>query len=60
MPDVTVSFTDAQWARIVAASAYIRKDGVVDTAFLAERWKKKIETAVVEYEKSQKTTDAWE
>jgi len=25
MPDVTVSFTDAQWSRIVAASSWIKK-----------------------------------
>jgi hypothetical protein len=27
MPDVTISFTDAQWARIVAATTFIMRDG---------------------------------
>ena len=43
MPDVTVSFTDAQWARVVAASANIRGvfggSGDVDEAFLATKYK---------------------
>ena len=32
MPDITVSFTDAQWVRIVAASRYILRidEGDVD------------------------------
>ena len=32
MPDITVSFTDAQWTRIVAASSQFKRpgDGDVD------------------------------
>ena len=62
MPDVTVSFTDAQWARVVAASEYIKgkeNDVVIDAAYLATKWKKKIETAVIEAE-SKQTPDSWE
>ena len=42
MPDVTVSFTDAQWTRIVAASSSIKRadeSGDVDAAYLADLWK---------------------
>ena len=42
MPDVTVSFTDAQWARIVAASSSIKRideSGDVDAAYLVALWK---------------------
>ena len=27
MPDVTISFTDAQWTRVVAATPYIKMKG---------------------------------
>ena len=64
MPDVTISFTDAQWARVVAASAFIKgmdEDGdVVDATYFATKWKNKVERWVKGYEKSLQTTDAWE
>ena len=55
MPDVTVSFTDAQWTRIVAASsAIIREDeGTVDAAKLAAKWKQQVTDSVAEYERRQ-------
>ena len=64
MPDVTVSFSDVQWARVVSASVFIKgldEDGdVITTAYLSTKWKKKVENWVKEYEKSLKTTDDWE
>ena len=56
MPDVTVSFTDAQWTRIVAASSYIKGpagSGDVDADFLIDMWKENITSQVKEYERSQ-------
>tara|TARA_R110002020_G_scaffold226021_3_gene436398 strand:- start:3146 stop:3340 length:195 start_codon:yes stop_codon:yes gene_type:complete len=56
MPDVTVSFTDAQWARIVAASSAIKKvdeTGDVDGAYLAAKWKKQISVWVQEVERAK-------
>ena len=55
MPDITVSFTDAQWTRIVAASKRIKKpgeDGNVDVAYLANMWKTRIGILVQQYEES--------
>tara|TARA_R100000234_G_C4937076_1_gene151180 strand:- start:454 stop:645 length:192 start_codon:yes stop_codon:yes gene_type:complete len=57
MPDVTVSFTDAQWTRIVAASSNI-KDSITDTGdidadYLAAKWKKEVTRLVQAYEKEQ-------
>ena len=59
MPDVTVSFTDAQWARIVAASSYIIKsaDGTVDATKLAAKWKAQETNNVQAYERSKATVD---
>ena len=57
MPDVTVSFTDAQWTRIVAASSGIKngpgESGDVDANYLANKWKSQISGQVKEYERSQ-------
>ena len=55
MPDVTVSFTDAQWTRVVAASsAIIREDeGIVDATKLAAKWKDMVTKWVKEYERKQ-------
>ena len=42
MPDVTISFTDAQWTRIVAASSYIKsieETGDVDATYLSTKLK---------------------
>ena len=61
MPDVTVSFTDAQWARIVAASPRIklvtREEGDVDAAYLIKIWKADIALAVKQYEERRVTAD---
>ena len=54
MPDVTISFTDAQWARVVAASSRIKalhETGDVDAAYLAAILKTRIQKLVVLYEK---------
>ena len=57
MPDVTVSFTDAQWTRIVAASPGIKngpgESGDVDANYLADFWKDQISEQVKAYEKEQ-------
>ena len=64
MPDVTISFTDAHWARVLAASAFIKgvdDDGeAVTSAYFATKWKRKVGNWVKEYEKSLQTTDSWE
>ena len=59
MPDVTVSFTDAQWARIVAASSFIirQDEGTVDATKLAAKWKAQASTNVKAYEESLLSTD---
>jgi len=59
MPDVTVSFTDAQWARIVAASSFIIRidEGTVDATKLAAKWKAQVTDYVRAYEKSQASVD---
>ena len=63
MPDITVPFTDAQWTRIVAASATIRfgtmTSGDVDAAYLIALWKADIALSVKQYEESQVTADAF-
>ena len=55
MPDITVTFTDAQWTRIVAASSVvIREDlGTVDATKLAAKWKQQVTDDVPEYERKQ-------
>jgi hypothetical protein len=59
MPDVTVSFTDAQWTRIVAASSFILKidEGDVDATKLAAKWKAFETDNVIAYEKAQASID---
>jgi len=59
MPDVTVSFTDAQWTRIVAATTFIMRDddGVVDATKLAARWKAQVTSHVKAYEVSIASLD---
>ena len=61
MPDVTVSFTDAQWTRVVAASAaLIREDqGTVDATKLAAKWKQQVTDSVLEYERKQASVDSF-
>jgi len=63
MPDVTISFTDAQWARVIAATSNIKKlgeSGDVDATYLATKWKNQVSRWVIDYEKMQGTTSAWE
>ena len=60
MPDVTVSFTDAQWARIVAASKQLKapnEDGDVDVAYIAAKWKSAMSREVNRYEESLVSAD---
>tara|TARA_B100002019_G_C21264279_1_gene598522 strand:- start:2205 stop:2396 length:192 start_codon:yes stop_codon:yes gene_type:complete len=61
MPDITVSFTDAQWTRIVAASSHLKDvfdvGGDVDEAFLATKYKRWTESIVKSYEKKQASVD---
>ncbi len=54
MPDVTISFSDAQWTRIVAASSRIKavgETGDVDATYLANTLKARIEKLVLIHEK---------
>ena len=60
MPDVTVSFTDAQWTRIVAATSSIKRvdeSGDVDAAYLAAKWKDQVERWVKAHESVQAVSD---
>jgi len=59
MPDVTVSFTDAQWTRVVAASSYILRidEGAVDATKLAAKWKSQVTDHVKSYEESLLAAD---
>jgi phosphotransferase system IIA component len=60
MPDVTVSFTDAQWTRVVAASSAIKRVdevGNVDAAYIAAKWKAMLTRWVKEYERKQASID---
>jgi hypothetical protein len=59
MPDVTVTFTDAQWTRIVAASSFILRidEGDVDATKLAAKWKTLETENVKAYEQSQASID---
>ena len=61
MPDVTISFTDAQWTRIVAASSRIKnpeETGDVDATYLTNALKARIEKLVLLYEKEKARKDA--
>jgi len=64
--DVTISvtFTKAQWDRIIAASGYIKggwsiapSTSTIDAAFIAAYWKEGLSQMVKDYELSLKTTD---
>ena len=60
MPDVTMTFTDAQWTRVIAATSSIKRvdeSGDIDTDYLANRFKTMVSEWVTEHEKNQKTTD---
>ena len=61
---ITVTFTEAQWARIVAASNYVKGNWelgpfttTIDADYLATHWKNELSTIVKNYEMSLKTTD---
>jgi len=61
MPDVTISFTDAQWTRVVAASSRIKtldESGNVDATYLAGILKARIEKLVLLYEQDTARTSA--
>ena len=55
MPDLTISFTDAQWARVVAATTTIKpapdSNVAVDAAYLEDRFKTLITKWVKEHER---------
>ena len=59
MPDVTVSFTDAQWTRIVAATTFIirQDEGTVNADNLAAKWKSQVTDHVKAYEESLISAD---
>jgi|TARA_R110000744_G_scaffold84862_1_gene166023 hypothetical protein len=55
MPDLTVSFTDAQWTRVVAASDYIKGEGTstITADELEVIIKNMVQTQVQDYERQQ-------
>ena len=60
MPDVTISFTDAQWTRIVAASKQIKafdESGDVDESYLAAKLKDRVSDWVKAHEEKASVTD---
>jgi hypothetical protein len=59
MPDVTVSFTDEQWTRIVAASSAIifPANQTVDVTNLAAKWKTEVTNSVKAYEHQNASID---
>ncbi len=60
MPDVTMSFTDAQWTRIVAASSTIKQideSGDVDANYISTRLKNLIASWVKEHEEKASVED---
>ena len=63
MPDVTISFTDAQWTRVVDASTSIKKvgeSGDVDAIYVSAKLKELVSSWVTGHEKDAKSTDSWE
>ena len=61
---ITVTFTEAQWARIVAASNYVKGSWelgpfttTIDADYLSTHWKNEISTIVKNYEQSQASVD---
>jgi len=60
MPDITVTFTDAQWARVIAASSYIKsqgEEGDVDADYLIAKWKTITSDWVKAHESVQSVSD---
>ena len=61
---ITVTFTEAQWNRIIAASGHIKggwsvapSESTIDADFIADYWKDGISAMVKTHELSLKTTD---
>jgi len=61
---ITVTFTEAQWTRIVAASNYVKGNWelgpfttTIDADYLSTHWKNEISTIVKNYEQSQASVD---
>ena len=61
---ITITFTEAQWARIVAASNYVKGGWeigpfttTIDADYLSNKWKNEISSRVKEYEVSLNTAD---
>jgi len=60
MPDVTISFTDAQWTRILAASSVIKQideSGTVDASYLSTKLKNLVSDWVKEHEEKASVAD---
>ena len=60
MPDVTISFTDAQWTRIVAASSTIKQvdeSGDIDANYISTRLKTLVTSWVKEHEEKATVED---
>jgi hypothetical protein len=59
MPDITVTFTDAQWARVVAASSNIIPvdQGTIDADKLSALFKKLSTSWVKQYERRNASLD---
>tara|TARA_R100000951_G_scaffold82144_2_gene69839 strand:+ start:322 stop:507 length:186 start_codon:yes stop_codon:yes gene_type:complete len=60
MPDVTMSFTDAQWTRIVAASSMIKaidEAGDVDASYLSTKLKDIVSDWVKAHEEKASVSD---
>jgi len=61
---ITITFTEAQWARVVAASNHIKGgweigpiSSTIDADYLSTHWKNEISAIVKNYEKSQASVD---
>ena len=64
MPDITLSFTDAQWARMEAAGIAVTGIGTVSEdntleSLLAARLNKIIRQSVQNYERDNVSTDSF-
>tara|TARA_R110002110_G_scaffold8278_4_gene41598 strand:- start:29149 stop:29334 length:186 start_codon:yes stop_codon:yes gene_type:complete len=60
MPDVTMSFTDAQWTRIVAASSTIKQvdeSGDIDANYISTRLKTLVASWVKQHEEKASVED---
>ena len=59
MPDITVTFTDAQWARVVAASTNILPvdEGTIDATKLSALFKELATSWVKEHDRRNASVD---